>query len=399
MVSETVRYFSLPQKYDRPFNSYKEQINKLRDRGMNIDSYLLAVEILKTHGYYNLINGYKDDFLVNQDSNDEDHYKPGTTLVDLVYEKRVETDLQNILFKYTLMAESRFKEAMAQTISREIGVSSDDYLNFKFYRNPPKAKNILNYIKKNYLNTKDNPTYYYSTNHNHVPAWILLDNVTLGSSRMWFSIFKKNMTHSVAKDILPIKNNIFEENTEHSQISPTDFLREFIMDEFTSEFPFEEWELKGFSSQKQDDLFEEQTNKYVNLLTELVRNIISIIYDFRNNMAHDGRLKLYSANQSLNIQGLYFFINNDVLTKHEYDSGLGKRDIFAFMISLVIILDSLNVQALFSDLEHWQKSNQNDLRMKETFLLYFNSLKLPTDFVSRLRKIDGKQLNENWILK
>lgn len=108
---------------------------------MNIESDYLATEILKSNGYYNLINGYKDDFLLPKDSPDDlDEFIQGTELTDLVFQKRVENDLQNILFKYSLLFEGRLKEAMAHTISQRISVNEKEYLKAKYYRN---WKNIL----------------------------------------------------------------------------------------------------------------------------------------------------------------------------------------------------------------------------------------------------------------
>ncbi len=60
--------------YDKPFKTLDEQLNILRARGLEIYDEDKGKHILLTASYYDLINGYKDIFMPN------DQFKPGTTL-------------------------------------------------------------------------------------------------------------------------------------------------------------------------------------------------------------------------------------------------------------------------------------------------------------------------------
>lgn len=48
--------------YDRPYLSYGEQIQKLKDKNIIITDDEFVLKALRTHSYYILLNGYKDLF-------------------------------------------------------------------------------------------------------------------------------------------------------------------------------------------------------------------------------------------------------------------------------------------------------------------------------------------------
>ena len=342
---------------------------------MNIESDYLATEILKSNGYYNLINGYKDDFLLPKDSPDDlDEFIQGTELTDLVFQKRVEDDLQNILFKYSLLFEGRLKEAMAHTISQRISVNEKEYLKAKYYRNWKKATNSFDFVRKNILTTKSNPTYYYRIHHNHVPAWILLDNTTLGAARMWLSFFRRPMISYVVWSLLSIKNRT---------------LKEFAMEYTGIHFPYEKFNEKNVIESER--AFDKSANDVTERLIELVRNMISIVHNFRNNIAHGNRLKQFEASEPLKLNGLRFIVKKDVISNQEFKSGLGTDDIFSFMLSLTLMLGPFNRSAFLKELSEWQKINEKDYRMQSQFEKYFKSLHLPQNFTQRLESIEAPE--------
>ena len=47
---------------DKPFLTYEQQIQKLKDKGLTIDNDNRAIELLKKHSYFALISGYKIPF-------------------------------------------------------------------------------------------------------------------------------------------------------------------------------------------------------------------------------------------------------------------------------------------------------------------------------------------------
>ena len=61
----------------KEFFTYEQQISKLLDNGLIIEDEHRALEILRSEGYYNLINGYSSEFRV------DDKYSSQTTFEDI----------------------------------------------------------------------------------------------------------------------------------------------------------------------------------------------------------------------------------------------------------------------------------------------------------------------------
>lgn len=56
---------------DKPFKTVGQQIDLLNEqRNLNIQNMEAAKNALKRYGYYEIINGYKEPFLVDADNDD-----------------------------------------------------------------------------------------------------------------------------------------------------------------------------------------------------------------------------------------------------------------------------------------------------------------------------------------
>ena len=50
---------------DKPFLTYEQQLQKLAAKGLTINDYDKAMDLLKKHSYFALISGYKSPFNVS----------------------------------------------------------------------------------------------------------------------------------------------------------------------------------------------------------------------------------------------------------------------------------------------------------------------------------------------
>ena len=113
--------------YDKPFKTYKEQIEILKNKyKLNIKNENFALELLSTISYYDLINGSKESFLRKILK-----FEENTDIIDLFLFKILDKNIQNTLFKYSVYVENIFKTKMAYLISRKYGISIEQYLNEK----------------------------------------------------------------------------------------------------------------------------------------------------------------------------------------------------------------------------------------------------------------------------
>lgn len=179
-------------EYDKPFLSYEEQLEKLKNT-YNLKSYNHETDImlLKTISYYDLVNGYKDCFMENN------KFIEDVTLADIFLFNNTDKRFQNVLFLYSVYVENIFKTKMAHLISQTRGVEFSQYLDISKYHSPnPKRNKKLEDTIKNIItahnHSQDNPTKYYRNNHNHIPPWILFKNVKFTTIIDLFSFLKKD---------------------------------------------------------------------------------------------------------------------------------------------------------------------------------------------------------------
>lgn len=361
------------------FNNYDEQLKKLKQKGLNVEKNDLVVEFLKSNGYYNLITKYKNDWYV-----DNKQYPPETSIYDLYLYHRLEDDLRNILFRFTITFEKRLKEIMAYCISKEIGIYETDYLNPSKYKRRlyNKACSITSFLHETLEETKYDPTKYYRENYDGVPPWILLNNISLGQARALLSIFPFEMSDYVARHLLPFNNNIcikyyWARTLQRDEAK--ELLKLYRSNNYTLEIEC--------ISDAQFTCIKNAKAKYI----ELVKNMISIIHDFRNSLAHGHQLihSKSDPNNHLKLSSLRVFVKEDVISDNEFHQGLGKNDLFAFMISLLLLLDKYDAKYFISQLKDWISRNTETSDVKKIFIKFITEgCDLPFDFISRLSKVN-----------
>lgn len=196
-------------KLDKPFKTYDEQIAHLQKTyGLIISNKHYAQRALETHSYYDLINGYKECF-INPSTN---KYRDGITMEYLVAFHRLNRLIQNILSDGSFTVENRFKSILAYYVSQNIGERMADYLdpNRLGFTQTKDQKELLNATLDNMrtvAHPQGNhkialPTRHYVKNHNHVPAWILLRNVSFSNTTTYYRFLPPNVKDLIADDML-----------------------------------------------------------------------------------------------------------------------------------------------------------------------------------------------------
>lgn len=188
--------------YDKPFKTYQEQIQHLiDDYGLVINDLPFAEHALKTISYYDLINGYQDVLMING------RYKDNISIEFLYTFYLFDKSFQNIIFSRVIFIENYFKSVLAHCIAENFGVHHDNYLDDTNYCCTSRAVDFSKLkvnIKEIY--TQDHPpdpTGFYKKEHNHIPPWILLKNISFGNSINLFRVLKKPQKNAVANELIP----------------------------------------------------------------------------------------------------------------------------------------------------------------------------------------------------
>lgn len=285
----------------KPFKKHEEKIEILRKRNLIIDDVERAKIILSSSTYYELINGYKGCFDVNED------YRNKYTLEFLDAFYYYDHGFQNILFLQSVFVETSFKSCLSYIISEKYGIYQNDYLDKKNFRklksrdDKDKFACTINQIKytysKYYKGKKvDEPTLHYILTKDHIPAWILLKNVTFSNSINLYTFLKREDKLNVIKLMVPDLYNSICINNDNDVTS----------------------------------------------LLNIFSNSLTIVRKFRNVIAHNLQFIRYkSGKYSIDKNFLIKTVYNHLL----YNVDFKGNDIYSMMISLLILTKDLSVQA------------------------------------------------------
>ena len=284
---------------DKPFLTIEELLAHLQnDYGLrSITHPDFAKNAIFKFSYYDLVNGYQDVLI--KDGKFEDQISIEYLYLFHLFDK----ELQNIIFKYSIMIENYFKNVMAYYISQHCGVFIDDYLNPKYYY-ANKAGVNFNELKDKIINynikgdgAKQQPIKHYLKNHNHVPAWILFKNLDFGKSINLFTLLRNPMKTDITNKLMPYKLSASEK-------------------------------------------------------TEFLICALNLIRKFRNKIAHNLKFVTYKAQGDyLSAKVLKATLPPVLYGPSEKAAKCGRNDVYAVILSIIILLkdDSYLINKFISE--------------------------------------------------
>lgn len=186
-------------EYDKPYLSFDEQVLHLHSEyGLIIQDKALGAAILQSVSYYDLINGYKECFML------EESFEAGTTLEELYQFYRLDRDIQKHLLSTSTKVETRFKNILAHVMAKNFGVEVKDYLNPMYYKKGENSNKILSdFIKLSTDTHVLDPTRHYQRTKNHIPPWILMKNATFNNSIDLFKEMDNRYAAEVCAELVP----------------------------------------------------------------------------------------------------------------------------------------------------------------------------------------------------
>ena len=223
----------------KTYKSYRQLVAKLRTRGMVIgkgSQGSRVMRILEKENYYNVINGYKELFILTPATNATDEvYKCGTTFDEVYALYTFDREIRNIYLKYLLKIENSLKTVIAHEFSKLYG--HDNYLkldNFQSIASTDRGQ--LTYIAKrnkldivtdiaeiNRISAEENASSvikligdihqeiarqmgkhhqvvtHYMTDHGYIPLWVLVNVLTFGKITNFFANMKPADKTTVAR--------------------------------------------------------------------------------------------------------------------------------------------------------------------------------------------------------
>ncbi|MBZ5969509.1 Abi family protein [Leuconostoc gasicomitatum] len=297
------------KKYDKPFKSLDDQLSLLHDKRHldlegneeEIKKYLLSV------GYYNIINGYGEQFEINQ--KESKIYKDNSTFSDIFKQYVADQAIARAVVPDLLKIEQKLDSLLGYFVAKAFGVNHFAYGDLN---NPwPDDKSYLdrnNYnlsngpyssVEKMYEVIEEahgNPLAYYRDHANHIPPWILFSATEFGTVNRYYTALPYEMKLNVANYMFP----------------------------------------KKYNNLKAD-----------NILMRSMFNYLEIVRLFRNQFAHNSRFSFSKfVDFALGKKFRDYFKADFLFSAQEYKSGNGKGDLYNLFIILVLFADNYSKAAV-----------------------------------------------------
>lgn len=286
------------------FKTIDEQISILKSKGLTIDDYDKASEILLRENYF-FLNGYRSPFLVTGSK----RFIPGSTFDEMYALFTFDRYFRNIIFKNILIVENNYKSIFSYVLSKKYGYKEKDYLNVNnFDRCKEKVKQINDLIRKLKRQIRINgyqhqATSHYINNYGYIPMWVGVKVLSFGLMSELFSIIKDEDQKEIAS--------------------------------------------------------------YYNIDDEVLVDYLSILSNYRNLCAHEDILYNHETQKAIADNRYHELLG---IPKVEDEYIYGKRDIFALIIILKDLLTAEDFKMMMNEINYeidWLESKLKSIEIKK----------------------------------
>ncbi|MDD6812445.1 MAG: Abi family protein [Lachnospiraceae bacterium] len=186
---------------DFEYTTIEQQIQKLKKQHLIINNEKKAIQALRTYGYYNIINGYRDPYITR--TYNEKIYSPDVSFEQIYSLFILDRKLRNaVMFSMTDL-EEHLRAVVAEIIGESFGTKHDLYLSKTNYRDRHvrnikfTRENILKSLTDIAESSYKEPVRYYREKHHIVPPWILLKATDFGTLINYIKIFLRPQRESL----------------------------------------------------------------------------------------------------------------------------------------------------------------------------------------------------------
>lgn len=119
-------------RIDKPFKTIDQQISILQSRNLLFHNKETATKNLERYGYYEIINGYKDNFMIDP-SDDKKGFKDNVSFDHIYQLFNVDQQLRAGTIEALEYFEANLRQVVAYTVSKNISCDQNIYINRRNY--------------------------------------------------------------------------------------------------------------------------------------------------------------------------------------------------------------------------------------------------------------------------
>ena len=208
------------------YTTIEQQIQKLKKQQLHFDDEENARERLKTYGYYNIINGYRDPYITRK--YDQKFYLPNVTFEQIFHLFFFDQVIRDAVLLSMIDLEEHLRAATSEIIAEHFGSDYRQYLYKNNYRDRKvkdshfSRNNILSIMTKTAETSLNQPIKYYRESHGIIPPWILFKGLLFGTLVNFIRLLKSPQRNALIRTLYA------SEVTDESLDSYKDFLSDTL---------------------------------------------------------------------------------------------------------------------------------------------------------------------------
>ncbi len=208
----------------KEFATHTEQLEILKQRGLNVPNKAVAEQILSRENYYALIDGYKEPFLERDEKLNPyglERFESGTEFGHIYALHSFDRKLRLLLLNELLKFEKNIKSKVAYRFSekfKSVGsfLEPENYsLDIQYHHERDRIISTLANLIKSHKK-RDKVRYpairEFYDKHKSVPLWVLINFLSLGQITHFYAVIDEKLRDQIADDFAE------EYSEEHQKI-------------------------------------------------------------------------------------------------------------------------------------------------------------------------------------
>lgn len=216
--------FAFRRHIVKPFKTFEQQIEILKQRNLKFVNEDAAIEVLATYSYYEIINGYKDVGIL-----EGENFRDGVTFEQLFNLFLMDKKIRSIISIAINELETHLRTALSYTVAKHYTANQYEYLKRRhFERGKTKhgqsqRSQLLRKCQK-ILNDESQPYKHYRIKHGNVPPWILVKGMTFGNLITFYKLQKPDIKVEVINLMTKIPKELITDDIKDMIINIFYFL-------------------------------------------------------------------------------------------------------------------------------------------------------------------------------
>lgn len=196
----------------KPFRTYQEQLELLKERKLKVEDDVVALEILRKINYYRL-SAYSLTMRTQDPKTGKDIFYPGSTFGQLYDLYQFDDKFRQVILNYTLIIETNLKAYVAYYHSRQYGPGG--YMLHENFEDPWRHAEWLVALRgsiKNRYKTEPFVKHHEDDLGRHYPMWVVTELCSFDQASKLYKNLLSADRAAIARDFFGIPSREFVES-------------------------------------------------------------------------------------------------------------------------------------------------------------------------------------------